>query len=100
MRFTMIKAVANFFAAVIGIFIILAVGTIASGIYIALGANTDQQALSIGIALAVSGVVILFSLGMACVLLDIMFNVRKISEDGSSEPHMDRRIVPRTEPEL
>jgi len=96
----MIKAVANFFAAVIGIFIILTFGAIAVGIYIAVSANTNQEAFSIGTALAISGVVILFSLGMSCVLLDIMFNVRKITEDRNSKPLMSSKNVPGTEPDF
>jgi len=96
----MIKAVANLFAGAIGILIILAFGTIALGIYILVGANMDQESLPIGIALTVGGVVILLSLGMACVLLDIMFNIRKISENRSWAVNRDSKSDPRTEPNL
>jgi len=96
----MIKAVANFFAGVIGIFIILAIIAIGIGIKIAMGANTDQEVLAMGAAMVIGGFVVLFSLGMACVLLDIMFNVRKISENRSLEQHKGGMNVTRAEPEL
>ena len=96
----MIKAVANFFAGVIGIFIILAIIAIGIGVKIAMGANTDQEVLAIGASMIIGGVVTLFSLGMACVLLDIMFNIRKISENRSLEQHKGGKNVPRAEPEL
>ena len=96
----MIKAVANFFAGVIGIFIILAVVAIAIGVKFAMGANADQDVLAIGASMIVGGVVALFSMGIACVLLDIMFNIRKISENTNSRQHMASKSAPRTEPEL
>ena len=96
----MIKAVANFFAGVIGIFIILAIVAIAIGVKIAMGANADQEVLAIGASLIIGGVVTLFSMGIACVLLDIMFNLRKISENTNFRQHKSNKIVPRTEPEL
>ena len=48
----MIKAVANFFAGVIGVFIILAVAAIVWGIYVAIGANMDQDAFMMGAGIA------------------------------------------------
>ena len=96
----MIKAVANFFAGVIGIFIILTIVAIAIGVKIAMGANADQEVLAIGASLIIGGVVALFSMGIACVLLDIMFNIRKISENTNFRQHKSRKSVPRTEPEL
>ena len=96
----MIKAVANFFAGVIGIFIILAIIAIGIGVKIAMGANADQEVLAIGASMVIGGVVALFSLGMACVLLDIMFNIRKISENTNLEQHKGSNNVPRAEPEL
>ena len=96
----MIKAVANFFAGVIGIFIILAIVAIAIGVKIAMGANADQEVLAIGASLIIGGVVALFSMGIACVLLDIMFNIRKISENTNLRQQKSSKSVPRTEPEL
>ena len=96
----MINAVANFFAGVIGIFIILAIVAIAIGVKIAMGANADQEVLAIGASLIIGGVVALFSMGIACVLLDIMFNIRKISENTNFRQHKSSKSVPRTEPEL
>ena len=100
----MIRVVANLFAGAIGIMIILALGAIALGIFMAMGGTTAgttlQDASTIGTVLMVGGVSTLFSLGMACVLLDIMFNVRKISESkgsGLSPGNGDRH---RTEPEM
>jgi hypothetical protein len=48
----------------------------------------------------IGGVVALFSMGMACVLLDIMFNTRKISENTNLGQYKDSKNVPRAEPEL
>jgi membrane-bound ClpP family serine protease len=96
----MIRAVANFFAGVIGIFIVLAIIAIVIGIKIALDANTDQEVLLIGASMVIGGVVALFSMGMACVLLDIMFNTRKISENTKSKWYTDSNNVHRAEPEL
>ena len=96
----MIKAVANFFAGVIGIFIILAVVAIAVGVKFAMGTNADQEVLTIGASMIIGGVIALFSMGMACVLLDIMFNIRKISENTKSGQYKASKSVPRTEPEL
>jgi hypothetical protein len=96
----MIKAVANFFAGVTGIFIILAIVAIAIGVKITMGATADQEVLAIGASLIIGGVVALFSMGIACVLLDIMFNIRKISENTNFRQHKKRKIIPRTEPEF
>ena len=96
----MIKAVANFFAGVIGVFIALAIISIGTGAKIAMDANTDQEGLAMGAAMVILGLVILFLLGRACVLLDIMFNVRKISETRCSEQHKSGKNVTRAEPEL
>ncbi len=96
----MIRIVANLFAGAIGIMIVLALGAIALGIFMAMGGTTVQDASTIGTVLMVGGVSTLFSLGMACVLLDIMFNVRKISESKGSGPTPGNGDTHRTEPEM
>ena len=96
----MIRAVANFFAGIIGVFIILAVIAIAVGVKFALDANADQQFLIIGVSLVAGGIMGLISLGMACVMLDIMFNIRKITSNTSSTQFRLDKVSPRTEPEL
>jgi len=96
----MIKAVANLFAGVIGIFIILAVIAIVFGVKFAMEANANQEALAIGAGMIIGGLVALFSMGIACVLLDIMFNIRKISENTKLGQYKDSKNVPRAEPEF
>ena len=96
----MIKAVANFFAGVIGVFIILAVAAIVWGIYVAIGANMDQDAFMMGAGIAATGTAVLFSMGLTCVVLDIMFNVRKIAEDRKTTERPQVESRPRKEPEL
>jgi len=66
----------------------------------ALGGIDVQEASTIGPYLAFSGVGMLLSLGMACVLLDIMFNVRKIVESKNSDLPRWNRDEHRTEPEV
>jgi len=96
----MIRIVANLFAGAIGIMIVLALGAIALGIFMTMGGTTVQDASTIGTVLMVGGVSTLFSLGMACVLLDIMFNVRKISESKGSGLSPGYGDTHRTEPEM
>ena len=99
----MIRAVANFFAGVIGVVILMAIIAVVIGVIIGIkGMDTgvDQEVLMIGASMVIAGVVVLFSLGMACVLLDIMFNVRKISESRSLEQYKGGKNVTRAEPEF
>ncbi len=81
----MIKVVANFFAGVIGFFIILVIIAIVIGVIIAMDTNANQQEVYIGVAMVIGGGFTFFGLGMSCVLLDIMFNIREISENTSWE---------------
>jgi hypothetical protein len=96
----MIKAVANFFAGVIGIFIILALIAIVMGVKIATDTTAAPEFLYIGVAMVIGGGVALFAMGMSCVLLDIMFNTRKISANTNVEQHKGSNNVTRSEPEL
>ena len=96
----MIKAVANFFAGVIGICIILTFIAIVMGVKIATDTTATPEFLYIGAAMVIGGVVTLFALGMACVLLDIMFNTRKIAANTKSEQYKGSKNLPRAEPEL
>ena len=96
----MIRAVANFFAAVIGILIILAVTAIVIGIKFATDANADEQLLMSGLFLVATGIVALFSMGLSCVMLDIMFNVRKIAEKPKIQSATGGGAIPRTEPQF
>jgi hypothetical protein len=102
----MIRAVANLFAGVIGIFILSAIIAIAIGVGFAIDVGfafdteVNQGVLILSASMVIGGVVALFSLGMACVLLDIMFNIRKISENTNLERHKGSKNAPRTEPEF
>jgi hypothetical protein len=108
----MIKAVANLFAGVIGILILLAIIAIVIGVGYAIevgvaiddGFSIDSEAIQgsliLSASMVVGGVVALFSMGMACVILDIMFNIRKISENTNLEWHKGSNNVNRAEPEL
>ncbi len=96
----MIKLVANFFAGVVGMLIISAMGVVAFGAKIAISADGSQEALLVGGSIIIGGLVALFSMGLSCVLLDIMFNVRKLSEKLNFEQHNSSNNAPRAEPEL
>jgi hypothetical protein len=102
----MIRAVANLFAGVIGILILSAIIAIAIGfgfafdVGFAFDAGANREVLIISASMVIGGVVALISMGMACVLLDIMFNTREISENTKSKRYTDSANVPRTEPEL
>ena len=96
----MIRAVANFFAGVIGIFIIVSIAAIAFGIKFATDINADDQALMAALVLIGGGVFALFSMGLSCVMLDIMFNVRKIAEGPKTKAPASGSVVSRTEPQF
>jgi hypothetical protein len=81
----------------------MAIIAVVIGVIIAIKAmdtGADQEVLMIGASMVIGGVVTLFSLGMACVLLDIMFNVRKISENRNSDQYTGGNNLHRAEPEL
>jgi hypothetical protein len=96
----MIKAVANLFAGVIGILILLAIIAIVIDDGFSIDSEAIQGSLILSASMVVGGVVALFSMGMACVILDIMFNIRKISENTNLQQHKGSKNAPRAEPEL
>ena len=70
------------------------------GVKISTDTTAPPEYLYIGVAMVIGGVVALFTMGMSCVLLDIMFNTRKIAANTKLEQYGGSKNLPRAEPEL
>ncbi len=68
----MIRIVADFYASIIGFFILLALAAVIGG-FIAAGEYGPTRIL--GVSAMAAGLISLLVLGMSCVMLDIMYNI-------------------------